>query len=185
MSSFIQFIKMIISGNTLKGIRFRTGLAILITFSVLILEIVMYSIRWDSIPDMVQYDYDFSGIPNNICEKKWIWYNLLFQMFICAFVFMVKFFSYKTKRISRIVRDESGNLIPILGKRFSMFAWETAMLFVTTEQGYIFSLLGFMGDHSCDDIVTMIFLFWQIVLIIEFRSDLKVLKTKSDSIEKV
>ena len=59
------------------------------------------------------------------------------------------------------------------------------MLFITTEQGYLFSLLGFMGDHSCDDIVTLIFLFWQIVLIIEFRSDLKTLKANGDSIEKV
>ena len=63
-----------------------------------------------------------------------------------------------------------------MDKRFSMFAWETAMLFVTTEQGYIFALIDIIKDRMCDDIVTMIFLFWQIILIIEFRSDLKVLK---------
>lgn len=187
MSSFIQFIKLFISGNTLKGIKFRTALSIILTFSVLIIEIVTYGIYWDSIPDMVQYDYDFSGTPNNICEKKWIWYNVLLQIFICAFVFVIKYLAYKTKRIRRIVYDENNNLIPIMDKRFSMFAWETAMLFVTTEQGYIFALIDIIENRMCDDIVTLIFLFWQIVLIIEFRADLKVLKNNgqpSDTAQK-
>jgi hypothetical protein len=136
---------------------------------------------------MVQYDYDFSGTPNNICEKKWIWYNVLLQIFICAFVFVIKYLAYKTKRIRRIVYDENNNLIPIMDKRFSMFAWETAMLFVTTEQGYIFALIDIIKNRMCDDIVTLIFLFWQIVLIIEFRADLKVLKNNgqpSDTAQK-
>lgn len=182
MSSFIQFIKKFMSGNTAQGIRFRTFLSIILTFFVLVIEVVMYSTRWDSIPDMVQYDYDFSGVPNNICEKKWIWYNLFLQIFICAFVFIIKHFSYKMKCIRRIVYDENNNLIPIMNKRFSMFAWETAMLFVTTEQGYIFSLIGIVDDRVSDDLVTMIFLFWQILLIIEFRSDLKVLKSKNKNL---
>ena len=137
----------------------------------------MYYIYWDSIPDMIKYDYDFSGIPNNICEKNCVWYNLLLQIFICALVFIIKYLSYKTKRIHNIVYDENNNLIPIIDKRFSMFAWETAMLFVTTEQGYIFALTDIIESKMCDDIVTLIFLFWLIVLIFEFRSDLKVLKS--------
>ena len=177
MSSFIQFIKMFISGNTLKGIKFRTLLAIVLTFSVLIIEVAMYYIYWDSIPDMIKYDYDFSGIPNNICEKNCVWYNLLLQIFICALVFIIKYLSYKTKRIYNIVYDENNNLIPLIDKRFLMFAWETAMLFVTTEQCYIFALTDIIESKMCDDIVTLIFLFWQIILIIEFRSDLKVLKS--------
>ena len=79
------------------------------------------------------------------------------------------------------VYDENNNLISIIDKRFSMFAWETAMLFVTTEQGYIFALTDIIESKLCDDIVTLIFLFWQIVLIIEFRSDLKVLKAAGKS----
>ena len=176
MRSFIQFIKRFITGNNPQGIKFRTILSIVLTFSVLIIEIAMYCIYWDSIPDMIKYDYDFSGVPNNICEKKWIWYNLLLQIIICVFVFIIKYLSYKTKRIRSIVYDENNNLIPIIDKRFSMFAWETAMLFVTTEQGYIFALIDIIEDRMCDDIVTLIFLFWQIILIIEFRSDLKALK---------
>ncbi len=183
MSSFIQFIKLLISGNTAKGIKFRTYLSIFLTFSVLITEIVVYYIYWDSIPNMVQYDYDFSGVAHNICEKKWIWANVLFQLFICAFVFILKSVSYKTKRIRRLVYDENNNLIPIMDKRFSMFAWETAMLFVTTEQGYIFALIDFMGSRMCDDIVTLIFLFWQIILIFEFRADLKALKTNRPNLK--
>ena len=181
MSSFIQFIKLFISGHTPQGIKFRTLLSIILTFSVLIIEVSMYVIHWDAIPAMIQYDYDFSGHPNNICEKEWIWYNLLFQIFICAFVFLIKYFSYKTQRIRRIVYDENNNLIPMIDKRFSMFAWETAMLFVTTEQGYIFALIGIIEDRMCDDIVTLVFLFWQIILIIEFRSDLRALKVKGKS----
>lgn len=184
MSSLIQFIKLFISGKTLQGIKFRTLLSIILTFSVLIIEIAMYYIHWDTIPNMIQYDYDFSGTPNNICEKKWIWYNLLFQIFICAFVFVIKYFAYKTKRIQRIVYDENNNLIPIINKRFSMFAWETAMLFVTTEQGYIFALIDIIKNRMCDDIVTMIFLFWMLILIFEFRSDLKVLKANSKNFNK-
>ena len=176
MSSFIQLIKQFISGNKLKGIRFRTLLSMILTFSVIIIEIVVFYTHWDSIPNMVQYDYDFSGIANNVCEKKWIWYNLVFQIFICCFVFMVKHVLYKIKRIHRIVYDKNNNLIPIVDKRFSMFAWETAMLFVMTEQSYIFALVGIMGERMCDDIVTVIFLFWLFVLIFEFRSDLKILK---------
>ncbi len=183
MSSFIQFIKLFISGNTSKGIKFRTGLAIFLTFSVLIIEIVVYYVYWDSIPDMVQYDYDFSGVPHNICEKEWIWVNVLFQLFICAFVFILKSISYKTKYIGRLVYDENNHLIPIIDKRFSMFAWETAMLFVTTEQGYIFALVDIVKNRMCDDIVTGIFLFWQIVLIIEFCADLKTLKANSKNLK--
>ena len=179
MSSFIQFIKLFISGNTLQGIRFRTILSIILTFAVLIIEIAMYYMYWDTIPNMVQYEYDFSGQPHNICEKEWIWMNLLLQVIICALVFIIKHFSYKTKRIRHIVYDENNNLIPIIDKRFSMFAWETAMLFVTTEQGYIFALIDIIENRMCDDIVTIIFLFWLIILIIEFRSDLKVLKNNS------
>ena len=178
MSSFIQLLKLLISGSTLKGIKFRTVLSLILTFSVLIIEIAIYCIYWDSIPDMVKYDYDFSGVPNNICEKKWIWVNVLLQIFICALVFIIKYFSYKTKRIHSIVYDENNKLIPIIDKRFSMFAWETAMLFVTTEQGYIFALIDIIENRMCDDIVTLIFLFWQIVLIIEFRADLKKLKAE-------
>ena len=177
MSSFIQPIKQCISGNTLRGIKFRTLLSIILTFSVLIIEVAMYYIHWDSIPDMVQYDYDFSGIPNNICEKKWVWYNVLLQIFICTVVFVIKYLSYKANCIRRIVYDGNNNLISIIDKRFAMFAWETAMLFVTTEQGYVFALVDIIKDRMCDDIVTIIFLFWQIILIIEFRSDLKALKT--------
>lgn len=65
-----------------------------------------------------------------------------------------------------------------MNERFSMLACEIAMLFVTTEQGYIFALIDIIKDRTCDDIVTAIFLFWLIILIIEFRSDIKVLKTK-------
>ncbi|MBQ9271124.1 MAG: hypothetical protein IJ218_02515 [Alphaproteobacteria bacterium] len=85
------------------------------------------------------------------------------------------------KSIRNTVYDEKNNLIPIIDKRFSMFAWETAMLFVTTEQGYIFALTDIIDNRMCDDIVTMIFLFWQTVLIIEFRSDLRILKNNSES----
>ena len=176
MPSFIQFIKMLISGRTLKGIRFRTDLSIILTFAVLIIEIVVFYACWDSIPDMVKYDYDFSGVPNSICEKQWIWANIALQIFICAFVFIIKYFSYKTKCVRSIVYDENNNLIPIINKRFSMFAWETAMLFVTTEQCYIFALLDIIENRMCDDVVTIIFLFWQIVLIIEFWTDIKALK---------
>lgn len=179
MSSLIQFIKLFISGTTLQGIKFRTVLSIILTFSVLIIEIAMYIIYWDSIPNMIQYDYDFSGTPNNICEKKWIWYNVFLQIFICSLVFIIKHFTYKTKRVHKIVYDKNNNLIAIINKRFSMFAWETAMLFVTTEQGYVFALIGIIANRMCDDIVTLIFLFWQIILIIELHSDLKVLKADS------
>ena len=179
MSSFIQFIKLFISGNTLKGIRFRTLLSIVLTFSVLIIEIAMYNMYWDSIPNMIQYDYDFSGVPNNICEKKCIWYNVFLQIFICALVFIIKYFSYKTECVRHIIYDENNNLIPIIDKRFSMFAWETAMLFVTTEQGYIFALVDIVEGRMCDYIVTLVFLFWLAILIFEFHSDLKVLKANS------
>ena len=59
------------------------------------------------------------------------------------------------------------------------------MLFVTTEQGYLFALLGIVGGRMCDDIVTAVFLFWQMVLIIEFIADLKALKTKSQNVKEV
>lgn len=179
MSSFIQFIKHLVSGNSEQGIKFRTILSIILTFAVLAIEIIVYYTHWDSIPDMIQYDYDFSGQPHDVFEKKWIIYNLVFQMFICAFVFIVKHLSYKIRRIHNIVYDKNNNIIPIINKRFSMFTWETAMLFVTTEQGYVFALIDIIKDRTCDDIVTAIFLFWLIVLVFEFRSDLKVLKAKN------
>ncbi|MBR1840971.1 MAG: hypothetical protein IJ778_02460 [Alphaproteobacteria bacterium] len=53
------------------------------------------------------------------------------------------------------------------------------MLFVTTEQGYIFALIDMIENRMCDDVVTMIFLFWLTVLIIEFCSDVKALKANS------
>ena len=71
MTSFIQFIKMLKSGNTPQGIKCRTLLSIFLTVSVIILEFVIYYTNWDSIPDMIQYDYDFSGQAHDIFEKKW------------------------------------------------------------------------------------------------------------------
>lgn len=177
MSSFIQLIKLLISGKDLKGIRFRTDLSIILTCAVLLIEIVVFYVCWDSIPDIIKYDYDFSGVPNSICEKQWIWANIALQIFICAFVFIIKYFSYKIKHVHNIVYDENNNIIPIIDKRFSMFAWETAMLFVTTEQCYIFALLDIIEDRMCDALVTIVFLFWQIVLIIEFLADIKALKS--------
>lgn len=183
MSSFIQFIKLFISGNTLKGINFRTFLSVILTFSVIIIEIVIYFMYWDLIPNTIHYDYDFSGVSRDIFEKEYIWANLLLQIFICASVLIIKRFSYKIKNIHNIIYDENNNLIPIIDKRLSMFAWETAMLFVTTEQGYIFALIDIIESRMCDDIVTLIFLFWQTVLIIELRSDLKVLETRNKNLE--
>ena len=183
MSSIIQFLKLLISGNTLKGIKFRTTLSIILTFSVLIIEVGIYYMYWDTIPDMIKYDYDFSGTPNNICEKEWIWVNVLVQILISVFVFIAKHMAYKTKRIRNIVYDKDNRLIPIIDKRFTMFAWETAMLFVTTEQGYLFALIDIIEGRMCDDIVTAIFLFWLAILIIEFRYDLRVLKG-TDNIKK-
>ena len=122
--------------------------------------------------------------PKNICEKEWIWVNVLVQIFISAFVFIVKHIAYKTKRIRNIVYDKDNRLIPIIDKRFTMFAWETAMLFVTTEQGYLFALIDIIEGRMCDDIVTAIFLFWLIILIIEFRYDLRVLKKDTDNAPK-
>jgi uncharacterized membrane protein len=179
MSSVIQFIKMLVSGNKIQGIKFRTRLSILITIIVLAVEIYVFYTNWDSIPDMIKYDYDFSGVANDIFAKKWIWYNLLFQMFICGFVFIAKHFLYKTKRVHNLVYDKNNKIIPIIDKRFSMFAWETAMLFVTTEQGYIFALIDIVKDRMCDDIVTLVFLFWQILLVFELLSDLKTLKKQA------
>ena len=179
MSSFIQFIKLFISGNTPQGMKFRTLLSIILTFSVFIIEIGMYGIYWNVIPDMIQYDYDFSGQSNDLFEKKWIWYNVLFQIFICAFIFLIKYLSYKTKRVRRIVYDEKNRLISIIDKRFLMFAWEISMLFVTTEQGYMFALVDIFGSPMCDDIVTIIFLFWFVVLVLEFRADLKILSKQT------
>ena len=66
---------------------------------------------------------------------------------------MIKHLVYKTKRVRNIVYDEKGKIIPIIDKRFTMFAWETAMLFVTTEQGYIFSLVDIIENHMCDDCI--------------------------------
>ena len=183
MSSFLQFLKLLISGNTPRGIKFRTILSVIVTFSVLVIEVAMYYIYWDSIPNVIKYDYDFSGQPNSICAKERIWLNVLLQIFICVFVFIIKYLLCKTKRIHNIVYDKNNNLVPIMDKRFSMFAWETAMLFVTTEQGYIFALVDIIENRMCDDIVTIIFLFWLSVLIIEFRADLRVLKPNGEKLK--
>ena len=179
MTSFIQLIKLLISGNSLKGIKFRTNLSIILTLIVIIVEIVVYCIYWNSIPNLIKYNYDFLGIPNSVCDKRWIWVNLILQIFICFFVFTIKSLLYKRKSIHNIVYDNNNNIIPIIDKRFSMFAWEAAMLFVTTEQGYIFTLIDIVKNKTCDDIVTLVFLFWLIILIFELRSDLKILKSKN------
>ena len=181
MSSGIKFIKTFLSGNTPQGIKFRTVLSIVLTVSIIVIEFAVYYTHWNSIPDMIKYDYDFAGLPHDVFAKQWIWYNLLLQIFICALVFIIKYLSYKIRRIHRIVYDKNNKLVPIINKRFSMFAWETAMLFVTTEQGYIFALIDIIKDRTCDTILTVTFLFWLIILVMEFRSDIKVLKVRSEN----
>lgn len=178
MASIIQFIKLLISGNTLQGIKARTILSVLVTVSVLIFEVVVYTICWDEIPDMIQFDYDFSGTPNDICEKDMIWYNLLLQIIICVLLFVLKPFVCRLKRVSSILYDRDNRLIPIVNKRISLFTWELAMLFVTTEQGYIFDLVDIVESPMCDDIVTAIFLFWLVILILEFLSDIRKLRSE-------
>lgn len=183
MSYIIQFInlhffKMILSGNNLRGIQCRTILAIILTLTVLLIEIAVFSLYWDSIPDMIKFDYDFNGVANDVCEKKWLWYNLGLQIIICLLVFFAKRLAYRFKRILRLVYDQNNKLISIIDKRFSMFAWEIAMLVVTTEQGYLFDLLDVVESPLCDDVVTVIFLFFQITLIIELIYDYRKLKNE-------
>jgi hypothetical protein len=62
-----------------------------------------------------------------------------------------------------------------------MLAWEVAMLFVTTEQGYIFALVDIIENRMCDDIVTLIFMFWLIILIVEFKADIKELRYSAEN----
>jgi len=52
------------------------------------------------------------------------------------------------------------------------------MLFVTTEQGYVFDLVDIVESPMCDDIVTAIFLFWLMVLILEFRADIRKIRSE-------
>ena len=127
-----------------------------------------------------EFNYVFQWVDYNFFRIAR--YNVFLQICICALIFVIKYLLCKTKRVRQIVCDEHNNQIPIIDKRFSMFAWETAMLFVTTEQGYIFALSDIIGSPLCDDVVTMIFLFWLIVLIVEFRADLRALKTKSKNL---
>ena len=173
MNSIIQFTKLLVSGNTLQGISARTILAIIATIFVLIFETVTYTIYWDDIPDMILFDYDFNGVPNDICKKDMIWYNLLLQIIIWVLLFVIKPLVIKFKRVRNLLYDIDNKLIPLMNKRFSLFTWELAMLFVTTEQGYIFDLVDIAESQMCDDIVTAIFLFWLMVLILEFRHDIK------------
>jgi hypothetical protein len=93
----------------------------------------------------------------------------------------MKYLSYKTKRVRSIIYDKNNKLIPIINKRFSMLAWEVAMLFVTTEQGYIFALVDIIENRMCDDIVTLIFMFWLIILIVEFKADIKELRYSAEN----
>lgn len=178
MTSIIQFIKLLVSGNTLQGIRARTILSVLVTISVLVFEVVVYTIYWDEIPDMILFDYDFNGVPNDICEKEMIWYNLLLQIIISVLLFVLKPLVCKLKQVRNLLYDSENKPIPLVNKRFSLFTWELAMLFVTTEQGYVFDLVDIVESPMCDDIVTAIFLFWLIVLILEFRSDIRKIRSE-------
>ena len=156
-------------------------MAVCTTIAVLIIEVAAYSYYWDEIPEMIRFDYDFNGVPNDIIEKKYIWYNFLLQIFVCIFVFILKPLLYRIKRVQSLLRDNDGSNIPLVEKRCTLFAWELSMLFVTTEQGYIFDLVDVIESPMCDDIVSAIFVFWLIVLVAEFYSDLKKLKN-SDSV---
>ena len=178
MTSIIQFIKLLVSGNTLQGIRARTILSVLVTLSVLVFEVVVYTIYWDEIPDMILFDYDFNGVPNDICENEMIWYNLLLQTIICVLLFVLKPLVCRLKMVRNLMYDSDNKPIPLVNKRFSLFAWELAMLFVTTEQGYVFDLVDIVESPMCDDIVTAIFLFWLIVLIFEFRADIRKIRSE-------
>ena len=180
-ASILQFLKLLILGYTPQGIRARTIMAVCTTFAVLIIEVAAYSYYWDEIPEMIRFDYDFNGVPNDIVEKKYIWYNFLLQIFVCIFVFILKPLLNRIKRVQSLLRDNDGSKIPLVEKRCTLFAWELSMLFVTTEQGYVFDLVDVIESPMCDDIVSAIFVFWLIVLVAEFYSDLKKLKN-SDSV---
>ena len=180
-ASILQFFKLLILGHTPQGIRARTILAVCTTIAVLIIEVAAYSYYWDEITDMIRFDYDFNGVPNDIAEKKFIWYNLVLQIFVCIFVFILKPLLYRIKRVQSLLRDNDGSKISLVDKRCTLFAWELSMLFVTTEQGYVFDLVDVIESPMCDDIVSAIFVFWLIVLVAEFFSDLKKLKN-SDSV---
>ena len=69
-ASILQFFKLLILGHTPQGIRARTILAVCTTIAVLIIEVAAYSYYWDEIPDMIRFDYDFNGVPNDIVEKN-------------------------------------------------------------------------------------------------------------------
>ncbi len=173
--TIIQFIKHLISGHDIKGISTRTRLSIGLVFGVILLEIAVYSIFWDTFPDLIDFDYDFDGNPNGTIPKQFIWYNLLFQIGVFILNFLIKYLLYKTRFIQKLIYDRENKYIELIDRRITMFTWETVMLFVTTEEGYIFGLLNFIPPVS-DNLVTAIYFFWLILLLIELPYDIKFLK---------
>ncbi len=173
--SAIQFLKHLISGHEASGIKYRRRMSLALVFSVLAIEIAVYSIFWDSFPDLVDFDYDFDGKPNDSIEKNWIWYNVLFQIGVFVFSFLIKYLLCKTRFIHRLLYDRENSYIEIIDRRITLFTWETVMLFVTTEESYIFGLLKFVPPIS-DNLVTAVYFFWLILLILELPYDIKILK---------
>lgn len=173
MTSLFQTLKLLISGRDLKGIIFRTKLSMIVTIAVLVIEIATFIVKWDAIPEMLDYEYDFDGIANNVFNKNWLWGNWVAQIVIVYMLLVAKPFLYKIKKIKKYVSDEKNEIIPIIDKRIKMFLVETAVLVVTTEQGYIFAIAKIVEEEVCDNLVTIMLIFWFFVLLIELFFDIK------------
>lgn len=176
MTSLIQILKMLVSGRVLRGIEFRTKCAVAISVFVIVLEIVLFGSFWNRISSVISYGYDWNGLPTKTADKYWLWGNVVCQIIFLWFCLNASNILYKIRPIKRLLSDDANQQIPILKLRFKMLLAETAMLLITTEQSYIFTLAGLIKDTLCDDIVTFVFLFWEIVLLIEFYFDVRALK---------
>lgn len=176
MVSFFQTLKLLISGRDEKGIRFRTKLSFVMAITVLLIEIVTFFVKWDVIPDLLDYEFDLDGISRNVFEKEWLWGNLALQLIIVYVLLISKRYLYKFNKVKKYISNQKDEIIPIVDKRIQMFFVETAALFVTTEQSYIFAIANIIEDKVCDNVVTVLFLFWLVVLLIEFIFDLKHIK---------
>lgn len=176
MVSFFQTLKLLISGRDEKGIRFRTKLSFVMAVAVLLIEIVTFFVKWDVIPDLLDYEFDLDGISRNVFEKEWLWGNLALQLIIVYVLLISKRYLYKFNKVKKYISNQKDEIIPIVDKRIQMFFVETAALFVTTEQSYIFAIANIIEDKVCDNVVTVLFLFWLVVLLIEFIFDIKHIK---------
>ncbi len=164
ISSFFK----LMTANHLRGIRFRTHFAIICASFFLVIDALFVANNYHLLPDIVPSFYDVDGIFVKAEQKS------VFVRYIIELVALLTL----TILVSWIMKPWFKT--PIIYARTRCLLFDIANLYITSVVSIIMILLIIAKGEATEELSywsqVIIFLFWTILMVIEYIFDLKKLR---------